>query len=525
MDLFNKLIRKLGRSNQQITLNNVIQNSIPSDSSLSANLDTNEAALRQMFSDCADVAFRRFMIGGKTNALLIYTEGTSNVELIDRHLLLPLMQTEQPQNFDLYALLEQKISVSNYKPTEILSDIAKYVLLGNPVLLIDGQQQGTAFNLTKLEKRSIEEPTAESVIRGARDGFTETLAVNMSLLRRRIPSPQFKMKQLTIGRYTQTSVVISYIEGIADKTLIQEVTNRLQNINIDGILESGTIEELIEDTPFSPFPQVLNTERPDVAVSGILEGRVAIVIDNTPTALVVPVSFYSLTQAADDYYQRYLIGTMIRWLRYLFLVIALLLPSLYVALLTYHQEMIPTRLLLSIAESREKIPFPALIEALLMEVTFEALREAGLRLPKQVGSAVSIVGALVIGEAAVSAGLVSAPMVIVVSLTGIASFTIPRYNASIALRMLRFPMIFLAGTLGLLGIMLGVIAIIIHMATLRSFGIPYLSPMAPMKFREMKDVLIRAPWWQLNTRPRLTGKFDKYRQAPRQKPGPRPEDE
>lgn len=215
-----------------------------------------------------------------------------------------------------------------------------------------------------------------------------------------------------------------------------------------------------------------------------------------------------------------MIGTAIRWLRYMFFIISLLLPSLYVAAITFHQEMVPTTLLISMARSREEIPFPALVEALFMEATFEALREAGARLPKQVGAAVSIVGSLIIGQAAVTAGIASSPLVMVVSITGIASFSVPRYSAGIALRLLRFPMMFLAGTLGLLGVMLGIIAIVVHLCTLRSFGVPYLTPMAPLIPRDIKYVLIRLPWWKMNTRPRLTGDENKYRQAPGQKPGP-----
>ena len=328
------------------------------------------------------------------------------------------------------------------------------------------------------------------------------------------------MQSIIVGRYTQTEIIIAYIKGLADKTLIEEVTNRLQRIDIDGVLESGYIEEMIEDNPFSPFPQLINTERVDVAAAGLLEGRVVILIDGTPDVLVAPITLYSLLQSAEDYYQRFMISTTIRWMRYFFLVISLLLPSLYVALITYHQEMVPTALLISMARSREEIPFPALVEALIMEIFFEVLREAGIRLPKQVGSAVSMVGALVIGDAAVAAGIISAPIVIVVAITGIASFMIPRYSAGIAIRMLRFPMIFLAGTMGLLGIILGVISIVVHLCSLRSFGISY-HPIAPINGRELKDVLIRAPWWKLNTRPHLTGEDNKYRQAPGQKAGSR----
>ena len=495
------------------------EKALTNQDNLSEDLQENINSLKYIYTDCPDVIFRTFLMGNSRKAVLIYIEGLSNIEEIDKNVLNPLIKLETKTIFD-YSILEEKLPVSKVKQVNMIEDVIKQVSVGNPVVLIDQQSQGVSMGLAKWEKRSIEEPTAETVVRGPRDGFTETLTVNISLLRRKLKSPDLKLKKISIGRYTQTQVAVMYIDGLIDQTLLDEVNNRLSRIDIDGILESGYIEEFIEDYPYSPFPQLLNTERPDVVSANLLEGRVAILVDGTPFALIAPITFYSLFQAAEDYYQRFLIGTLIRWLRYTFLLIALLLPSTYVAILTFHQEMIPTTLLLSVAKSREEIPFPALVEALIMEITFEALREAGIRLPKQIGSAVSIVGALVIGQAAVSAGLVSAPMVMVVAITGIASFSIPRYNAAIAIRMLRFPIMFIAGTLGLLGIILCLLTIIVHLSTMRSFGVPYLSPMAPMKGREMKDVLIRAPWWSLKTRPRLTGNGNQYRQSNGQKSGP-----
>ncbi|WP_240689014.1 spore germination protein [Ammoniphilus sp. YIM 78166] len=493
--------------------------------SLSSSLEQNLVLLRSMYEGCIDVVFRPFLIGGRRKAALIYVEGLSNIEEIDASLLSPLMEEEAADLGPFKDLLNKKISVAKATEVQTISDCRKYISTGSPLLLLERENIGYAFGITKWEKRSIEEPAAESVIRGPREGFTESIGVNLSLIRRRIKSPDLKMKSMSIGRYTQTDVVIAYMDGIADPTLLEEVSKRLGRIDIDGVLESSYIEELIEDQPFSPFPQVLDTERPDVAVANLLEGRVVILVDGTPFVLIAPTTLYSLMQASEDYYQRFIIGSMIRWLRYIFILIALHLPSIYVAVLTFHQEMIPTTLLLSMAASREQVPFPALVEALIMEVTFEALREAGIRLPKQVGAAVSIVGALVIGQAAVQAGIVSAPMVIVVALTGIASFTIPRYSAGVAMRMLRFPVILLAGSLGLLGVMLGIILILTHLCKLRSFGVPYLSPMAPMQFQDMKDVLFRAPLWKQNTRPRLTGDYNRRRQSPNQKPNPMRGDE
>ncbi|QYR21003.1 spore germination protein [Paenibacillus sp. sptzw28] len=483
-------------------------------------LNENRAALRSMYAGCSDVVFRSFMIGDKTPALLVYIEGLSDIRGIDEYVIAPLMRESTGDSLTLKQISDNIVSVSKVSEIKTIEQCIEFVSSGSPILLYEGDNRGLSLGLNKWEKRGIDEPIAEGTIRGPREGFTETLAVNTSQLRRIIKSPALKMKSMLIGSYTQTQVVMAYIEGIADKTLIEEVENRLKRIKVDGILESSYIEEMIEDNPFSPFPQILTTERPDVACASLLEGRVAILINGTPFVIIAPTGLFSLLQSAEDYYQRFMVSTFIRWMRYFFVGVALLLPSFYVAILTYHYEMIPTSLLLSIAASREGVPFTALIEALLMEASFEGLREAGARLPKQVGSAVSIVGALVIGQAAVQAGLVSVPMVMVVAITGISSFMMPRYIAAISIRILRFPIIFLAGTLGLLGIMVGIIAVVIHLCKLRSFGVPYLTPLAPMKRREVKDVLARSPLWMMDVRPHLTGNDDKYRQAPGQMPGP-----
>lgn len=487
---------------------------------LKPELDKNIELLKSAYTNCPDVIFREFIIAGQINATLLYIDGLSNIEEIDQHVLKTLIQIENFEQDKSFESVKRNLAVSDVKEFSSLSEVFKQISSGNPVILIDKQISGISLGLPMWDKRGIEEPAAESVIRGPREGFVETIRVNTSLLRRKIRHPSLKMKQMNIGRYTDTQVIIAYIEGIANNTLIKEVTDRLERIEIDGILESGYIEEMIEDHPFSPFPQILTTERPDVAAACLLEGRIVILIDGTPFSLIAPCTFASLLQAPEDYYNRFLMSSFIRWLRYLFFIIALLAPSAYVAILTYHQEMIPTSLFLTIAQSREQIPFPALIEALIMEITFEALREAGIRLPKQVGAAVSIVGALVIGQAATAAGLVSSPMVMVVAITGIASFLIPRYAAGIAIRMLRFPIMILSGMLGLLGVMLGIIAIIVHLCTLRSFGVPYLDSTSLLKIRNLKDVLIRSPWWAMDTRPESTELGNLHRQPYGQKPNP-----
>ena len=472
----------------------------PIDEIVSANLEQNERLLRQIFTNCSDVIYRPITFNGKIQILLLFIDGLVDAKHLDDMILKPLLFQEPSINSDnldgLGQLLQnQSVPIGETKIVSKIQDVVRKVLKGEVVLFVDGEASALVASIKGWSKRGIEEPSTEQVIRGPREGFIETLRVNTSLIRRKIQSERLKMEPLTIGGLTQTDVVILYIEGTVNDNVLQEVRKRLDRIQIDGILETGYLEEFIEDAPFSPFPTVQNTERPDVVAANLLEGKVAIVADGTPFALIVPMTFWSALQANEDYYERAIFATAIRWIRYTFILTSLLLPSLYVALITFQREMLPTTFLLTVAAAQDATPFPAVVEAFLMEFMFEALREAGVRLPKAVGSAVSIVGALVIGQAAVQAGIVSAPMVIVVATTGIASFTVPRFNLGTALRLLRFPLLFLAGTLGTFGISIGLIAILLHLASLRSFGIPYLTPIAPFNRDSFQDVFVRVPWW------------------------------
>jgi len=293
---------------------------------------------------------------------------------------------------------------------------------------------------------------------------------------------------------------------------LNEVRNRINKIRIDSILESGYIEELIQDEPYTLFPTIYNTERPDSVSAGLLEGRIAILVDGTPFVLLVPALFIQFFQSPEDYYQRADISSLIRILRYVAFFLALLTPSLFIAITTFHQEMIPPALLISIVAQREGIPFPALIEALIMELTFEILREAGVRMPKAIGTAISIVGALVLGEAAVQAGLVSPAKVIVVSITALASFISPSYNLAMTVRILRFIFMLLAATFGLFGVALGLLTMLLHLCSLRSFGIPYMYPLAPFNLSGQKDTLMRIPIWRMFKRPKLISSKNSVRQ-------------
>jgi spore germination protein len=466
--------------------------------------------MKEAFFDCSDVVFREIEVANQVRGFILYVDGMVKSEEISDHMLLPLFRiphdTTAPESLKRSILMPAQMSdCSTYQAA------ADAALAGNAVLFIEGRSKGIVINARGGTRRSVEEPSTEAVIRGPREGYNENLRTNTGLLRFKVKTPALKMKSFTIGDRTQTAVVLSYVEGLADPDIIQEAESRLKAIKIDAVLESGYIEEMIEDQPYSPFPQLQYTERPDTTAAALLEGRFAIFVDGTPFVLIGPVTFWQFMQASEDYYERYFVGNLIRWLRMFFIAVALFLPALYVAVTTYHQDMLPTNLLLSIAAARESIPFPALVEALMMEISFEALREAGIRLPKTVGQAVSILGALVIGQAAVQAGIVSAPMVIIVSLTGIASFTIPRFNMAISIRLLRFPLMLLAGVFGLFGIVVGLVWVTVHLCSLKSFGVPYLSGIAPYKKKEQKDIMMRAPWWSMVFRPSSYSRISRRR--------------
>ncbi|MEG6513313.1 spore germination protein [Desulforamulus ruminis] len=472
-------------------------------SSLQKNLDQ----ITRILGQNIDLVKRNFFLGQEQplEAAVLYIDNLIDPPLLDRNIMEPLLAPalNYRSGIHLLKILTEGglISRAEMKQFTAFDNIISSLLTGEVILLVDSFPRAFVISCKGYKTRDIPQPSLENSVRGPRDAFIEALPINISLIRKRLPSPNLVVETLKIGKISDTSVALLYIKNIASQGLVAEVRKRLERIDIDVILESGYLEHFIKDNPYSPFPQMLVTERPDRVVGNLAEGRVAILTDNTPLALVVPGELLSLLQHPEDYYANFYYSTLIRWLRYLAFFAALTLPSLYIAITNFHQEMIPTTLFISIAAARQGVPFPAFLEALLMEAAFETLREAGIRLPGPVGQAVSIVGALVIGQAAVQANIVSPLMVMVVAFTGIATFTIPQYNFAITLRMLRFPLMISAAFLGLFGVMIGLLAILLHLCSLRSFGVPYLSPLAPLNWQELKDTLIMAPQWARTKRP------------------------
>lgn len=386
-----------------------------------------------------------------------------------------------------------------------------FLLNGNTLILVDGCNKFIAVNTYHPEGREVDEPTSQTVIRGSKEAFVEKIDINISLIRKRIKSKSLVVENLTLGDVTNTTIMLMYIEHLAKKDIIHEIKRRLKQIKIDGVLDSGYIEELIKDDPFSIFPTFLNSEKPDAVSGALLEGRVAIFVDGTPYVLTAPCLFNEFFQVSEDYFHNFIIASMVRLIRYLAFFLTLLVPAFYIALTTFHQEMIPTPLLISIAAQREGVPFPAFVEAAIMLITFEILQEAGIRMPRAVGPAISIAGALVIGQAAVEAGIISAVMVIVVSITAISSFAITNYSMANGVRVLRFLFMILASIYGLYGIFMGLIILTLHLSKLKSIGIPYLTPMAPMIKGQNKDTILRAPLWTLKFRPVMTQETNELR--------------
>lgn len=492
---------------------------------LNGDLEQNFHQLELLLHGCSDGVIKEFEFGSesKTRGLIVYFDGLVNRTIVELSILKPLLIDleslgRQPQDFNNNLLVINFIKNSLLTLAEVntltsFDEVCAHISSGDTVIMIDGCNIALVAGTRAWEGRGIEKPDNENVIFGPKEGFSETLRFNTAMLRRRLKSTDFKLESFVIGRITKTNVVLGYIKDIAPQQMVDEIIARLMDIDIDGILDSAYLEEYITNQPKSLFSQVEYTEKPDRVCGSLLEGRLVIIVDGSPMAMVLPISFPQYWGAADDYYTNFIAASLFRLLRISAFLLALLLPSLFVAVITFHHEMIPTPLLLTIVASRQGIPFPAFIEALLMEFAFELLREAGLRLPRSIGPAVSIVGALIIGDAAVRAGLVSTPMVVIIAFTGIASFVSPHYNAAIIVRILRFGFLIASAFLGFLGIMLLLILVMIRMVSINLLDLPYMSPLAPLNLSQLSDIIIRRPWFKNMYRPYLEGMKNQKRQG------------
>ncbi|MCY7485037.1 spore germination protein [Paenibacillus alvei] len=481
------------------------------------NFDEDLDMLKADLGQLEDLNVRMFQLGYTTQrAALVFVGGISDRDFIDTHLLESLMGKLQPPSqggavaspdykYTKEYLVEHTLPVGSMKENRIVNDCTYDILKGDTALFIEGHLGAIMFNTRKVKVRGVDEPPSEVLVRGPRLGFNECLVDNMTLLRQQGGNKKLTFIHRRVGKRVQREMVLAYIEDIAEKQLVTEVLDRISKIDIDDLPDSSYIEQLIEDNYLSPFPQLQSTERLDRTLCALLEGRVAIFLEGSPFASIAPATFTMLLQSPEDYYERWIAGTLVRCLRYFAAFVSTFGPSLYISLISFHQGLIPTKLALSIAGTRVGVPFPSIIEVLIMEVSLEILREAGLRLPKPIGQTVGIVGGLVIGDAAVRAGIVSPFMVIVVAVTAISSFAIPQYSAGISLRILRFLAIFAASILGLYGVVLFFLLLCSHLVKLKSFGVPYMSPAVPYRLSDWKDFILRAPLRLMKKRPKMLG--------------------
>lgn len=401
-----------------------------------------------------------------------------------------LLQEEDTLTLDTVAKRLDKI---NARPVFTSKEAVISILRGKCAVFINGLDSVYILSTGKREKRSVNEPTSEKVVRGPKIAFIEDSDTNVAMIRQRTNHPKLKTKKVPIGENKLKYATVMYIDDKADPSVVSDVVKRLSKVKMDDIQDSGTLEELIEDNKYSPFPQIQNTERPDKVSSALFNGRVAILVDNSPFALVVPASLGILMQSPDDYYERWISASLIRALRFTSIFITLFFSSIYIALVSFHQGLLPTSLAVTIAANRENVPFPPIIEAMVMEITIELLREAGLRLPSPLGQTIGLVGGVVIGQAAVEANIVSSIMVIVVSIVALASFTVPQYGMGLSFRVLRFISMFTAAAFGLYGMILFMLAIYTHLSRQRSFGSPYFSPNGFFSLKNANDSILRLP--------------------------------
>ncbi len=488
---------------------------------VSGDLRKDEQLLIDTIGQGLDTEYRHLLVPALNNAsvLIVYIKGLINTTELEDAIIRPLTAPSRNANekgakkTPLPEFIESTLFIAGVKQSQDWTEICDAIVSGDSVLLINKYDAAFILANRGWESRAISEPTSEVEIRGPKDSFVENLMPNMALIRRRVRDYGLRFEGMRLGDRSKTDVVMVYIEGLVNDQILHEVRTRLQKIKTDAIMVSNYIEEFIEDSKYSIFPKMERTERPDKASAAILEGRIVIMVDNTPFVVIAPSVFWNFLQSPTDYYEKYILGTFWRSIRLLAMFLAISSSSAYVLLTSFHQEMLPTSLALKIAADRQGVPFPAAIEAFVMEVLLEVMNEAGLRLPKALGQTVSIVGTLVIGQAAVQAGLIGPALVIAVATGAISSYAIPSFAMSSAIRLLRFPVLFCSSLFGIFGYLGAVIFITLYLMSLRSFGAPFYSPISPFQKDDQKDTLLRLPRPQMKKRPSLAKPQDSVRQT------------
>lgn len=482
---------------------------------VSENIKENIKAYQQIYKDCSDIKMREMMLGRKKNirCFLAYIEvAVSNILMETTALGRLLSYLEQAPGEEIVEILDKNaLGIADVTPFETMEEAAQGMLTGDAILFVDGYPKALKISDKGYPNMGVTEADSEKVIRGSNEGFADSIKVNTALIRKRVRSTKVKVKEMRPGVRSHTNVNLVYMEDLAYPEIIAEVEKRLNRYEIDGVLDSGVIEQLAEEKWYSPFPQFQTTQRPDRAAMAILEGRVVVLSDNSPVALILPTDYNSFIKTSDDYYNRWEVATFGRLLRYIASFFAMTFPGLYLAVTNFHTQVLPTTLLLSFQAARQGVPFPAVFEVLLMEISFELLREAGVRLPGAMGNTIGIVGGLIIGQAAVEANLVSPIVVIIVAFTALCSFAIPNEEFAFSFRILKFVFIAVCAWLGYFGFLISLLMVLIHLSHLTSFGIPYLMPFVGPEltgYEDQRDFLWRFPLRRITKRP-IYAKRDK----------------
>jgi spore germination protein KA len=470
---------------------------------ISRNIEQNEQKIHSILGTSPDLLLRKFNLELKTGKVLsglsLSIDGLIDTRAIGKEILEPLLKEplDNPGT-GLDQILGRIYGKKAFIETDLRQGIEN-VLNGAFLLIFDGYDQGIAVYAEKFNLRSPDEPPSETIVKGSREGFIESTGDNMAMIRRRIRSPGLRFESFLVGEVSGTKVTLCYMEGIVEPEFLDRVRERIKQIKVDGFEGGGQIEQYLEDSPYTPFPTIGNTERPDRVTMMLLEGRTVILIEGTPITLIAPYLFVDAFKSVEDYNSRPFYTSFVRCLRFVSFLISILSPALFVGALDFHKSMIPSEFINSIKSERENVPFPLVMEVFLMTVLFEIVREAGIRMPRQIGQALSIVGALILGQVSVQAGLIAAPTIIVVSLAAIATFMITPITDAASI--LRIGLIVPTSVFGFFGLSMALLGIITHMVSLTSLGEPYMAPFAPVYFRDWKDTLIRVPLQWLRLRP------------------------
>lgn len=462
------------------------------------NLDKNIALIKGKFNESEQLIVKKLK-SGNTKCAVFYIVGLNDTELLSKFVITPLIENAEKIS-DLNTLSENVLTLGECVESKTLDEMSEKLLKGKALLMVDGFKEGLILGVDKFKERAIAEPPTSAVLKGPRAGFVESLLTNLATLRKLLATPKLKTTNHVAGKYTQTAISVVYIDGVADNEVVEKINNRIKEIDIDGILDSNYVASFLEENPYSIFRQIGSSEKPDVVASKILEGRVAIIVDGSPMVLTLPFIYIEDLQSGDDYYNNNARATFVRWIRIASIFISLLTPALYIAIVLHHYKAIPLKFLITIINTTKGLPLTPFAEILFVLILFEILYEASLRMPKYLGLALSIVGALILGDTAVQAGLISPPAVMIVAVSGLTIYCLPDQAPQLYIFRMLFTLA--GGMLGFFGITALMIFLISYLVDFDSYGTPYFAPVAPLVPKDLKDALYKCDIKKYKTRPR-----------------------